>query len=554
MAMTAAMAQVAKPAIVVFTHRGTFTQDVKRVGDECWVPAFLPEKWGWTVSASEGDADILAEGRRVRVEAKTIDNALRVPLKECLSQLGGHAEWTGNGSTLVVTGLLRRLEFSPNGVELDSTLSVAPKTQALTNPDRYIIDLVGATLPGSLSTQPPAGVRIAQYQPNVVRIVVQRAKAGEFRVSVKEPNRSLRIPIPQEPSASESTTIMPSMPPRPNRPVYTVEGPPDPGGIGGTAETHEPDAPPVPATTGVGSTVGQPTLANVSERGLELRFPLSSSSHVSPSGHYASPTELELTLPGVAVGPEPLALPQHEMLKSIGATQIGQQVQLKLTLSQPASFIVSQIGREIRLRIIRPAAADGKLLGKTIVVDAGHGGPDSGASAGGVYEKDLTLQIAKQLSELLAEEGVVVIMTRNDDTRIPLKERAAIANRSGADLFVSVHINSNKVSNSRSGTTVYFHNQDPISSLLAECLRREICRVSCLPDLGTSSDTRIYTTGFAVLRYSNMPAVLLELGFINHARDRGTIVNKEFHIHVAQAVVKGLKVYVGDGKTTRTAP
>ncbi|MCA1995860.1 MAG: N-acetylmuramoyl-L-alanine amidase, partial [Armatimonadetes bacterium] len=71
---------------------------------------------------------------------------------------------------------------------------------------------------------------------------------------------------------------------------------------------------------------------------------------------------------------------------------------------------------------------------------------------------------------------------------------------------------------------------------------------SGLPNLGTWSDGKIYASGFAVLRYAKMPAVLLELGFINHATDLRRIRTDDFRKRVASAVVEGLKVFLGDGQ------
>jgi len=205
----------------------------------------------------------------------------------------------------------------------------------------------------------------------------------------------------------------------------------------------------------------------------------------------------------------------------------------------------------LTIGLIKPNVGNGHLAGKIVVVDAGHGGHDSGAKspAKDAFEKNLTLKIAKQLSNRLTAEGATVIMTRTTDTFIELKERAMIANRNGAHFFISCHINSNVVSNSTSGGMTFYHKKDPIGQLLADCIQREIAKVSGLKSMGTWSDQRIYQSGFAVLRHSTMPAVLIEFGFINHNFDRKRMVTADFQSDVAGAIVKGLKVYLGeDGK------
>ena len=83
---------------------------------------------------------------------------------------------------------------------------------------------------------------------------------------------------------------------------------------------------------------------------------------------------------------------------------------------------------------------------KKVVIDAGHGGTDPGATGRtGTKEKYITLDLAKRLSSLLADDGIEIIMTRSSDKFIPLEQRAEIANDSGAELFISIHANANRV-------------------------------------------------------------------------------------------------------------
>jgi N-acetylmuramoyl-L-alanine amidase len=137
-------------------------------------------------------------------------------------------------------------------------------------------------------------------------------------------------------------------------------------------------------------------------------------------------------------------------------------------------------------------------------------------------------------------------MTRNTDVFLPLAERPAIANRNNAHLFVSVHINSSAVANKNSGTITFYHRQDPIGQLLAEAIHRELVKVSALPNIGVWSDSRIYRTGFAVLRGAKMPGVLLELGFINNEKDRERMKTPQFQKASAEAVVRGIRKFLGD--------
>lgn len=157
----------------------------------------------------------------------------------------------------------------------------------------------------------------------------------------------------------------------------------------------------------------------------------------------------------------------------------------------------------------------------------------------------MTLSISKRVSDALTAQGATVIMTRKTDVFIPLQERSMIANRTGADIFVSIHINSSS-SGSFTGGMTFYHKKDPIGQLLADCIQREIGKVSKLKSHGAWSDQRLYESGLAVLRHSQMPAVLIEMGFINQAGDRNRMLSADFQNAVAEAIVKGIKVYLGN--------
>lgn len=118
-------------------------------------------------------------------------------------------------------------------------------------------------------------------------------------------------------------------------------------------------------------------------------------------------------------------------------------------------------------------------------------------------------------------------------------------------MFVSVHINSSPGTNRSSGTMSFYHMKNPDGMLLARCIQDEMIKVTGLPNLGHVSDSRIYSTGFAVLRYSEVPAVLLELAFINHSRDRAAMTQAAWQQKVAEAVTRGIKAYLGDDKETQ---
>ncbi|MEJ5170562.1 MAG: N-acetylmuramoyl-L-alanine amidase, partial [Fimbriimonadales bacterium] len=298
--------------------------------------------------------------------------------------------------------------------------------------------------------------------------------------------------------------------------------------------------PPLPTVGPLLATRSTPT-----EQTFELRLPPDWTTKCRIER--AAPDRLVLRVPAAQWVPPEAPLPA---LRSIETESDGVSLQIALNMERPMG-VRSVVERNLlRFTLVRPDVGDGKLAGKVVVVDAGHGGSDPGArSLGGkVLEKDLNLAMALEIANQLTRSGADVILTRASDVFLPLRERSEIANRSNAAFFISVHVNSNRVSNSRSGTMVFHHKTDPIGQLLADCIQREIGKTSGLPNLGTWSDGRIYASGFAVLRYAKMPAVLLELGFINHATDLRRIQTEDFRKKVASAVVKGLRVFLGDGQ------
>ena len=101
---------------------------------------------------------------------------------------------------------------------------------------------------------------------------------------------------------------------------------------------------------------------------------------------------------------------------------------------------------------------NGLLTNKIIIVDPGHGGSDPGAVAGNIKEKDLNLQVAKILTDMLKEAGANVYMTRKDDRYVGLYTRAAIANNLNADLFISIHHNASSNSAAKGVMTLFIHH------------------------------------------------------------------------------------------------
>jgi N-acetylmuramoyl-L-alanine amidase len=231
-----------------------------------------------------------------------------------------------------------------------------------------------------------------------------------------------------------------------------------------------------------------------------------------------------------------------------------------------------------------------------IVIDAGHGGHDTGTiGPNGLQEKDLCLDVALRLGKMIEEglPGAEVIYTRSDDTFIPLEERTAIANREKADLFVSIHANSSPDSSAR-GVETYYLNFSPSSEAMAVASRENATAQSSVHDLESlvqriarnekieesrelASDIQdslanrmqrvnknirnrgVRKAPFVVLIGANMPSVLAEISFISNPSDEVALAKPDGREHVAEGLYKGIEAYLQStnslaGNQTKSIP
>jgi len=189
-----------------------------------------------------------------------------------------------------------------------------------------------------------------------------------------------------------------------------------------------------------------------------------------------------------------------------------------------------------------PRVTGRSLRGATIVVDPGHGGRDPGAwKARGVLsrlpEKTIVLDIAKQLGRLLTERGANVVMTRTTDVDVSLEHRAAVAERSHADLFVSIHADSLPAKPDASGAKVYIYLQASAQSQKA-----------ALRMVGAFNKAGIYCRGldrrnFHVLREHSRPAMLIECGFLTNRDDARKLNTASYRSTLAAAIADGIGDY-----------
>ncbi|MBW1686196.1 MAG: N-acetylmuramoyl-L-alanine amidase [Deltaproteobacteria bacterium] len=220
---------------------------------------------------------------------------------------------------------------------------------------------------------------------------------------------------------------------------------------------------------------------------------------------------------------------------------------------------------------------------RTVVIDPGHGGRDPGAiGVGGLREKDLTLRLAKALGAQLEEKGFRVIYTRRDDRYISLEERSAIAESVEGDLFLSLHMNASR-NRSAHGIETYYLDKNherhaldlaarengislpqvnilqqtlamlhieelsPYSQQLAQAVQGQVVRG--LPRRQRPQDLGVKKGPFYVLFLANMPAILVEAGFISNRGEAKRLRDKKYLARFAAQMAIGVEHYRGEQET-----
>ena len=180
------------------------------------------------------------------------------------------------------------------------------------------------------------------------------------------------------------------------------------------------------------------------------------------------------------------------------------------------------------------------LKGLKIAIDAGHGGTELGAiGCLNDNEKDVNLEISKILKEKLETNGANVIMTREDDSFVGLNDRVEIANKNNAQIFISIHNNALPDSaahlKSTGSETYYFYQQ---SKELAKDVVESLAKETGLKNNGAKAQS------FAVVRNTNCPAILVEVGYIINPEDNAKLIDKDYQNKIAEAILHGLENYL----------
>ena len=185
------------------------------------------------------------------------------------------------------------------------------------------------------------------------------------------------------------------------------------------------------------------------------------------------------------------------------------------------------------------AAAPGAPVSR-VIIDAGHGGHDRGATTGLTFEKHLALDVARRLETYLKAQGIRSTLTRERDQFIPLPRRVKISNAASRAIFVSIHFNS-ATRRGATGIETFYHSRNRDSFKLASMVQSAAI-------YKTKSNSRGVKHGnFHVLSQNKRPAILVECAFLSNSSDRYRALSPSFRQKMAEAIAMGIIKYTQDG-------
>ena len=470
---------------------------------------------------------------KARITAPPLQKA-SAPQSAGLEEVTALRRWVGPNYSRIVIGVEGEVKFD---------------TTRLANPDRIVIDLQNARLSSALGSKTfPVEdgflrqIRVAQFAPDVTRVVLDVVKIEDYSIFTLPNPFRLVIDVHGGAPPEVAKGGKPFAIPTPE--LRKTDKAAAPAAPGTRVEAAAKSVPPAPVkTTGESST----TTGNKEKQTASLNPP-------------AAPVPAERS----KAEPEAASTPAAPVIKPAAPTESGSRT----------------LTRALGLKIGR------------IVIDPGHGGHDTGTiGPTGLEEKVVVLDVALRLKKLLENDtGCEVIMTRSDDTFIPLEERTAIANEKGADLFISVHANASSDKSAR-GIETYYLNftssadalevaarenaasqesmhqlQDIIKKIamtekveesqdFARQVQREVyARVTKAN--GEQRNRGVKKAPFVVLIGANMPSILAEISFLTNPQDERLLRRPDYRERIATALYDGILDYLrslGEVKTVQRA-
>ena len=475
-----------------------------------------------------------------------------------------------NGAAAQIRAIRRTVlpEVVRVAIELDREVDY--HDERISGPDRVFVDLQAAQAAPSVRSSESwdddvvRGVRIGPRPRGSTRVVLDLASPGRY--SVFTLYNPFRVVIDLDRVASPGAVLTAN----PGTGADTVL----PATLGVPSAARGPALAPFPAPVEkvivpVEETIRPAPQVDSVAPGATLTVPPASPTTTPPATQPSIPPQSSAT-------PTPSAAPLQAK-KSVTSQQIAKEP-AEVVPAPPAANLQGRfsLSRQLGLGISR------------IVIDPGHGGHDPGAQTRGLNEADLVLDVALRLQQLLLKaSGFEVVLTRDTDVFIPLEERTAIANRAGADLFLSIHANASRNAKAR-GVETYFLNFASNPDAEAVAARENSASgqtMHNLPDIVkaitlnnkldesrdfatlvqramidklSASNKRIRDLGvrqapFVVLIGAGMPSILAEISFLTHQQEGKLLKTPAYRQKIAEALFAGVQEYQRSLKAVKTA-
>lgn len=520
-----------------------------------------------------------------------------------------NADYAKPGKMATVTGIRHWSTPTYTRVAIDLGDAVEYQAARVEHPDRIFFDLHHARLAAQLSGKSFAvtddgfltRIRAAQFSDDVTRVVLDVHQVAEYSAFLLPNPYRLIIDIhgKQNEPAQETASAEPTVNPVPvMRGSDSAQAPSsDIPASGGTEVSSLPPMPVTDGSSGFGLPERNTTVAKDAKQSVAPpRVIIPSKPTMSkpvPNSVATKSTDNGVEVAAVSDQPGKIEATRRPTSQPIVERAANGTSAKGSSRSSKGKHVAGEPAQP------PPPTADGeatlmRALGLKIgriVIDAGHGGHDSGTlGAGGIEEKDVVLDVALRLGKLLHDRlGAEIVYTRADDTFIPLETRTAIANKAQADLFISVHANSSQDDSAR-GVEVYYLNftSDPeamevasrenavstqsvhqLSDLVKKIALKD--KIDESRELAEDVDQSLYsglTKGneglknrgvkkapFVVLIGANMPSILAEISFVTNPTDAEELRRAEYRERVAESLYAGVARYAkAINGAKRTAP
>ncbi|WP_024426268.1 N-acetylmuramoyl-L-alanine amidase [Bacillus safensis] len=231
-----------------------------------------------------------------------------------------------------------------------------------------------------------------------------------------------------------------------------------------------------------------------------------------------------------------IAAKQGQTLLLTDAQTVPDAIRKVIGAKQKSAFSVVGGTSTVQTNVI--TQLKNAVLGETIFIDPGHGAQDAGAVGNGLLEKNINLEVALKLQSRLNQAGALIVMSRTSDTFDSLQTRVNKGAQASADIFISIHANANDNSGAN-GTETYYDTTYAAANSIKLAQQVQPRMVSAL---GTK-DRGVKTAGFYVIKYSRMPSILLETGFVTSPIDASILKSTTAKDRLASGIATGVSNY-----------